>query len=37
MSVAVKTQIISVKFPQIYKLLKLLRPTPNLQNFFDDH
>jgi len=31
------TQITAVEILQIYKLLKLLQPTPTLRNFFDGH
>jgi len=31
------TQITAVELPYIYKLLKLLRPTPNLRKFYDVH
>jgi len=31
------TQITAVEVLQIYKLFKLLRPTPTLRNFFDGH
>jgi len=31
------TQITAVEVLQIYKLIKLLRPTPILRNLFDGH
>jgi len=30
-------KIIAFKLPQIYKLLKVLQPTPTLRNFFDGY